>query len=413
MPLRILHVTPYYEQAWAYGGIPRLATALTRELARRGHRVTVCTTDVCDAQERLAVSGRSDASAQAWPAARSQDGVDVRVFPNLSNHLAYEYQFFVPRGLSRFLHGHAHDFDVAHVHACHHLPGALAARHCSGARVPYVVAPNGTAPRLERRRVVKFAFDKTIGRTVLPGAARVLAVSVAERRQLLGLGVPESRIVVVPNPLDLHEFSHLPPAGRFRARLGLGAGPIVLYLGKLTRRKRLDVLVDAFARLKCDTAWLVIAGNDMGAGRAVRDRIQRLGLDAVARMPGLLVGRERLEAFIDAAVVVYPSQDEVFGLVPFEALLCGTPVVVADDSGCGEWLGRTGGGLVAPVGDAAALAAGIRRILDQPERWAAEAAAAATRVRAAFDVALVCGQLEGVYQDLVSAARPGRGSAMA
>jgi glycosyltransferase involved in cell wall biosynthesis len=405
VPLRILHVTPYYEQAWAYGGIPRLATALTRELARRGHRVTVCTTDVRDARGRLAVSRWVSVSAPPGPGALSADGVDVRVFPNLSNRLAYAYQFFVPRGLSRFLRDRARDFDVAHVHACHHLPGALAARQLSRARVPYVVAPNGTAPRMERRRLIKFAFDTTIGRTVLPGAARVLAVSTAERRQLLDLGVPDPRIVVVPNPLDLREFADLPPAGRFRAQVDLGGGPIVLYLGQLTPRKRLDVLVEAFASLKCEAARLVIAGNDMGGGVAVRERIHRLGLNTVSRMPGLLVGRERLEAFVDAAVVVYPSQDEAFGLVPFEALLCGTPVVVADDAGCGEWLRQTRGGLVTPVGDAAALAASLRRILDEPERWAAEALAAAMRVRAWFDSAVVCDQLEGVYRDVVSAER--------
>src|SRR5581483_10178402 len=44
-PMRILHVSPYAPDAWAYGGIPRLVGTLTRELARRGHQVTLCTTD--------------------------------------------------------------------------------------------------------------------------------------------------------------------------------------------------------------------------------------------------------------------------------------------------------------------------------------------------------------------------------
>ena len=51
--LRILHVVPYYEGAWAYGGIPRVVPILARSLAARGHRVTVCTTDACDASVRL------------------------------------------------------------------------------------------------------------------------------------------------------------------------------------------------------------------------------------------------------------------------------------------------------------------------------------------------------------------------
>src|SRR5262245_22507796 len=90
MSLRILHVTPYFQEAWAYGGIPRLATTLTTALARRGHRVTVCTTDVCDRHRRM--------PTQASP----PSAVDVHVFPNRSNRLAYELQLFTPKGLGQF-----------------------------------------------------------------------------------------------------------------------------------------------------------------------------------------------------------------------------------------------------------------------------------------------------------------------
>ena len=94
---------------------------------------------------------------------------------------------------------------------------------------------------------------------------------------------------------------------------------------------------------------------------------------------GLLTGRARLELLADADVVVYPSADEVFGLVPLEALLCGTPVVVADDSGCGEVVGPLDGGQVVAVGDPVALAAAIDRVLASPHAWRARAASGAAR----------------------------------
>src|SRR5580765_5193202 len=134
--MRILHVVPYYEQAWAYGGIPRLATTMTRALARRGHRVTVCTTDVRDERMR-ATSGAVNAR-----------GLDVRMFRNLSNSLAYPLQFFAPIGLRQYMRRAAGTFDVAHIHACHNLPGVIAAAELSRAGVPYVVSPNGTARRI-------------------------------------------------------------------------------------------------------------------------------------------------------------------------------------------------------------------------------------------------------------------------
>ena len=90
-----------------------------------------------------------------------------------------------------------------------------------------------------------------------------------------------------------------------------------------------------------------MAGNDMGGGAGRACARRSLGLEPRTLFTGLLKGRDRLEALADAEVVVYPSQDEIFGLVPLEALLAGTPVIVADDSGCGEVVqanrGRTGG----------------------------------------------------------------------
>src|SRR5215813_4276513 len=64
MRMRILHVSPYGEAAWAYGGIPRVVGALSRGLARRGHDVTVCTTDVCDESSRLPNLGRREDSGR-------------------------------------------------------------------------------------------------------------------------------------------------------------------------------------------------------------------------------------------------------------------------------------------------------------------------------------------------------------
>ena len=332
--------------------------------------------------------------------------MELRVFPNVSNRLAYHLQLFLPFGLNTYLSEFAGSFDVAHLHACRNVPGAIAAYHLHRAGVPYVLAPNGTAPRIERRRLAKRVFDVAMGRRILHGAARVLAVSTAEQRQLLALGVDAAVVRVVPNPVDLDEFTSPVARGRFRARFGLPDGPsapLVMFLGKLTPRKRVDVLARAFAQLDRRDARLVIAGNDMGAGTGTHALVHELGLDARTIFTGLLRGRERLEALADADVLVYPSQDEIFGLVPLEAILSGTPVIVADDSGCGEIVSRTGGGQVVPAGDVEALARAIAAILDAPSSWRAATVPAAGIIRSAFGGDVVCAQLEQVYIDMVAA----------
>jgi len=375
---------------------------VAHELARRGHDVTVCTTDVCDADTR---SPRCDSFAALWrsvPPAHTSDGVHVRVFRNLSNRLAYRLQFYSPIGFQRYMSVQASAFDLAHLHACRNLPGVIAASHLRHAGVPYVLTPNGTAPRIERRRLAKRLFDALGGRRVFTGAARLLAVTNVEARQLHTLGADESSIRIVPNPIDLQEFAALPERGAFRRRYGLGAAPLVLFLGKLTPRKRLDVVVRAFHALADNDARLVIAGNDMGAGEAAAALVRELGLQPRTTFTGLLRDRERIDALTDADVLVYPSQDEIFGLAAAEALLCGTPVVVADDSGCGEIVRAAGGGAVIPVGDVDACAQAIRRALASPVESRAAAASAAARIRLAYGARTVVTGLENVYRELVS-----------
>jgi glycosyltransferase involved in cell wall biosynthesis len=404
-PLRVLHVTPYTGDAWAYGGIPRVVDALTDGLARRGHDVTICATDACDGSRRLPAT---DGSAQP-PIASRPARVTTRVFPNLSNRLAYHAQAFLPIGMDGFLRRHAQAFDLAHLHACRNLPGVIAARHLRAAGVPYVLAPNGTAPNIERRHTAKRLFDALWGQRVLDGAARVIAVTEAERQQLRKLGVRDEAIGVVPNPVALDGCSSLPRRGALRAAWGLGDAPIVMFLGKLTPRKRVDVLIRAFANLRDDPRYararLVIAGNDMGSGSQVRALVHEARVSADTLFTGLLSGAARLEALIDADVLVYPSQDEIFGLVPLEALLCGTPVIVADDCGCGEVVAQVGGGLVTRVGDVPALTTAIRVVLDAQPAWRCRAALAAAEVGAEYGADRVCARLEELYGDVLDRSR--------
>ena len=386
--MRILHVTPYYRDAWAYGGIPRVVTAIAEGQAARGHEVTVWTTDAGRVEDR---AGRGS-SQQA-----TVNGVSVHVFRNVSNALAYNAQAFLPIRFRAHAVEHAARFDVAHLHACRNLPGAWAAAALAAAGVPYVLSPHGTAPRIERFAAAKRVFDVVYGKKVLADAARVVAVSDAERRQLFVLGVDAERIRVVGNPIPIAEFATRGTPGRFREATRCNGYPLVLFLGKLTARKRLDLVVDAFAMLADREARLVIAGNDMGAGVSAWARVRAHRLGGRVHFTGLLQGPDRIAALSDADVVVYPGEHEVFGLVALESLLCGTPVVVAGDSGCGDVIRSVGGGEVIETGDAGALSRAIAAILATPASWRGRVARARHAIMERFDVPVIVAALEEVY----------------
>jgi glycosyltransferase involved in cell wall biosynthesis len=182
---------------------------------------------------------------------------------------------------------------------------------------------------------------------------------------------------------------------------------IVFYLGRLSPRKRVDLLVQAAAALRADGVdlRLAIAGSDAGAGRSLRRQIRACGMQDHTVMLGLLRGRDRLDALAAADLLVYPGDHEVFGLVVAEALLCGTPVVVADDCGAAEIVRETGGGLAARAGDAAALADAIRRVLLAPAAFEGPVEEAGLRIRRRFGADAVCERLEAVYAEMARQVR--------
>ena len=78
---------------------------------------------------------------------------------------------------------------------------------------------------------------------------------------------------------------------------------------------------------------------------------------------GLLKGTERLELLRDTSVLIYPSTNEIFGLSPFEGLLCGAPTIVCNDCGCGELISRAQAGLLVPYAQPKQLRARIRQLV--------------------------------------------------
>jgi glycosyltransferase involved in cell wall biosynthesis len=386
--LKILHVVPYFFPAWAYGGIPRIAYEICKEQARRGHIVTVATTDALDSTQRIPLEeGAANFKGYTNSVCRQFDGLTVFYFRNFSNTLAYHMQGFLPLGLKSWARGNVRNFDVVHLHGHHHLLNSAVARCARKARVPYVLTANGTVLPIERRFILKRVFDLFFGGHVLKGAAHFTAVSEAEIPQYEKMGVPRDKITLIYNGINLEDYSSPPPRGAFREKNALGNKKIILYLGKITPRKGIDVLVRAYASLVSDAksgltrnnSKLVVAGNDMGFRRKLETIVKDVDVEKNTLFTGLLTGEEKLECYVDSDVCVYPSTLEIFGLVPFESLMCGTPVIVSDDCGCGEVVRRARAGRLVPYGNVEALKDALAatlnadaKTIEEEVRWGRE-----------------------------------------
>jgi len=186
-------------------------------------------------------------------------------------------------------------------------------------------------------------------------------VSQSEKVGMKKFGLPESKIEVISNGIPTIQATE---PGKFRKEWNIESDKrIVLFLGRITEQKGIQFVVKAFQPLG-EQSVLVIAGNDMGYENQIRKLIQDLKLETRVVRTGILDDEEKAMAFTDADVTVYPAHDEAFGLVPAESILCGTPVIVCDNSGFAEFIKKSGGGEIVSWGDVSGLGKAIQTCFD-------------------------------------------------
>lgn len=154
------------------------------------------------------------------------------------------------------------------------------------------------------------------------------------RRALAGLGVPNEHLHAIAYPVDLQRFC---PAHRDIARPP--RGPVLLSLGRLDPRKRLDLLLDAFALVvpTVPDCRLRIVGRPGYAPNQLSMLERSPVRDRIDYTPG--VARESVpELLRSARVLVQTSENENFASAPAEALACGVPAVVGPSNGTADYL---------------------------------------------------------------------------
>ncbi len=362
--MNILHVVPFFYPAWAYGGVPRIIYELCRELVRQGQQVSVYTTDVMDAWTRnISANGTVNI-----------DGITTTYFKNVNNKLAYYYNVYLPVGMWTHVRKELDQFDIIQMTGHRNFLNNIVHFFSKTYKVPYVFCGEGTVLRQERRIWAKHLFDPVFGNNILADAAHFIAVSNNEVYELERMGVHRSRTTVIPNGVDVEAFRQLPPRGLFRKKYGIEDKKVVLFMGRLAPIKGLGFLVRGFAECSRDDAVLVIAGPDMGSRIEAEAVIAEKKLNNRVIFTGLVKGQDKLAAYVDADVTINSSYYEVFGLVLFESLLCGTPVIATRGSGWGETIKEHGFGRIVTYGDAVELGSAMTETLNMPLEERAEMA---------------------------------------
>lgn len=345
------------------GGMWRQARQLACRLAARGHRVTVVST---------IAPWRLLAPRIELP------GVTVHRVP------VTRTPFF--ETIARALFNKAGGVQV--LYAVHYRCGVHAARIAAASGTPIAVkfacsGPHGDFEAIKRQKTHETS------RALLGKAARYVCISRAIEEEARAYGLDASKLVSIPNGVDLGVFA----GGGPRASL---AGRVVLYLGRLERQKRVDVLIRAFAKVPVQDARLAIAGTGSLEGE-LRALASELG---VAARVDFLGSRSDVAALHRAAEVFALSSDEEGQPnALLEALAAGTPTVATRVPGTDEVVGHERDALLVPRDDPAALGAAITRLLEDRALAARLATAGKDRARD-FDFEQVARRHEALFAEL-------------
>jgi len=148
--MKILQMIPAFYPARAYGGTVEVAYHLSKELVRRGHEVTVYTSDTLDKYHR-----QKDKVSEF-------DGIKVYYFKNLSNRLAWHRLIFTP-SMPPQLSKEIEKFDIIHLHGARNFQNILAHHYSKKYGVPYVLQAHGSLPRIMAWQGLKWVYDLLFG----------------------------------------------------------------------------------------------------------------------------------------------------------------------------------------------------------------------------------------------------------
>jgi glycogen synthase len=382
--MKVLMLTREYPPH-IYGGAGVVVGELARALSRRMAVEVRCFGEREAAGDGIVVGGYT-----SWE--RVKAGVDGPVFAPALETLSIGLAMARDPVDAQVAHAHTWYADMAGVwiRTLHRVP-LIVTLHSMEPLRPWKADQLGSG----------YLLSTWIEKTAVETADRVIAVSAQMREDILRhFAVDPARVVVIHNGIDPDRFRRTERRDALERR-GVRS-PYVLFVGRITDQKGIFHLLEAARKLPPGVQVVLCASAPDTP--EIEQRLRR----TVAEHPNVVwIGEmvpvdEVVQLYSHAAVFACPSVYEPFGLINLEAMACETPVVASAVGGILEVVedGRTG--LLVPPADPDALAAAIRRVLEDRGFARALGQAGRRRVEERFSWASVAARTERVYADAIS-----------
>ena len=293
------------------------------------------------------------------------------------------------------------DADIAHAHTWYADMAGLWIRTLH--RIPLIVTLHSMEPLRPWKADqlgTGYLLSSWIEKAAVEAADRVIAVSAQMREDILGhFAVDPARVVVIHNGIDPERFRHT-EARDALDRLGVRP-PYVLFVGRITDQKGIFHLLEAARALPAGVQVVLCAAAPDTP--EIEERLRRAvpGHPTVRWINEMVPLDVVVQLYSHAAVFACPSVYEPFGLINLEAMACETPVVASGVGGILEVVEDGVTGLLVPPARPGELAAGLRRVLENPELGRRLGRAGRRRVEERFSWASVAERTERLYGEAI------------
>jgi len=369
---RVVHVFP-----------PEVGDFYSYELsfrqATRGHRVTVITWTRKMATDKNKVMANFEVLRLK--------GLNFKLYAMIS-----EYPYLP--NLSSFLKNIKPD--ILHSDSHLFLTTFSAVKEAKKLRIPSVVTVHGVSA--ERGIFINFfqyGYLYTVGKWIFRNATRIVCLTRSDAYEVMKYGADESKIRIVPNPVDLNLFKPSKEKSN---------DPLFVWVGRFVSEKGLPYLVEAIEGVvrDCNDAKFILIGHGPLLP-LIKDMVKKAGLNEYVRFTGFIDPMSVSHVLSRATAFVFPSLKEGMPKAVLEAMACGLPIIASSISGIDEFVKDKYNGLLVPPRNPSVLAETIMNVISDKRLTTKLGVNARKTVETNHNWNTILNVLDSIYEEALDA----------